>query len=381
MTIVDWGIVALALVLAPIGYRHGLLVAVLGFGGFAGGAALGARLAPLLLDGGSASPYAPGVALLGGIVLGGVSAVLLESFAVAIRARLMAGRISSSVDAIGGAIGFVALAVAVAWVVGALALNAPALRGVRADVQGSLILGEVNRAVPPSGPILNVLNRFQPTPQLNGPSADVEPPPKGVLSDPDIVAASDSVVHVVGMACGLTVSGSGWVGAPGLVVTNAHVVAGEEETTVVTRDGTELAATPTVYRSHDDIAVLRVEGLDAEPLPMAKDPRAGTSGAVLGFPGVGEFASVPARLGTTGEVSSQDSYGRGPTRRRMTSFRGKVISGNSGGPFVDRRGRVGATVFAATVDAKRPEGLGVPNDIVRDALAGAGGSVDTGPCL
>jgi len=381
MTIIDWAIVALAVVLAPVGYRQGLLVAGLGLGGFAGGAVVGARLAPLVLDGGAASPYAPGIALLGGIVVGGLSATLLESVAVAIRTRFLSGGASRSVDSLGGAAAFVALALGIAWVLGALALNAPALSGVREDVQRSVILGAVNDVVPPSGPILNVLNRIEPTPQLSGPSADVGEPDKAILSDPEVLAASDSVVHVLGTSCGLTVSGSGWVAGPGLVVTNAHVIAGEEDTYVVTRDGAELDATPTLYRPENDIAVLRVEGLDRPPLPLAAEQQTGKNGAVLGFPGSGEFSRIPARLGTTGEVSSQDSYGRGPIRRQMTSFRGDVISGNSGGPLVDGRGRVLTTVFAATLEASPPEGLGIPNEIVRDALDAAGERVGTGPCL
>lgn len=367
--------------LAPIGYRQGLLVAGLGLGGFAGGAVIGARLAPLLLEGGAASPYAPGIALLGGVVIGGLSATLLESVAVAIRARFLSGGLSRSVDSLGGAAALVALAVGIAWVLGALALNAPALRGVRDDVQRSVILSAVNGVVPPSGPILNVLNRIEPTPELSGPSANVGEPRRAILSDRDVLAASDSVVHVLGTSCGLTVSGSGWVAGPEIVVTNAHVIAGEEDTYVVTRDGTELDAMPTLYRPDDDLAVLRVEGLDRPPLPLASEPRTGTNAAALGFPGSGEFSAVAARLGTTGEVSSQDSYGRGPIRRQMTSFRGEVISGNSGGPLVDARGRVLTTVFAATLKANPPEGLGVPNEIMREAIGEADGRVGTGPCL
>ncbi|MEO7197646.1 MAG: trypsin-like peptidase domain-containing protein, partial [Solirubrobacterales bacterium] len=277
---------------------------------------------------------------------------------------------------------FIVLALTVAWVAGALALNAPALRGVRDDVQRSLILGALNEAVPPSGPVLNVLNRITRTPELSGPSADVPPAGRRILDDPEVLAASDSVVHVLGTACGLTVSGSGWIAGDGIVVTNAHVVAGEDDTYVVTSDGTELDASVSVYRPDDDVAVLRVDGLTQPPLPLAPKPRSGTVGAVLGYPGEGDFAAVPARLGTTGEVTSQDSYGRGPIQREMTSFRGNVISGNSGGPLVDERGRVQATVFAATVDADRSEGLGVPNQAVRDALDAAGaGAAGTGPCI
>ena len=126
--------------------------------------------------------------------------------------------------------------------------------------------------------------------------------------------------------------------------------------------------------------MLRVAGLAQRPLPLDERARSGAQGAVLGFPGAGDFRSIPARLGTTGEVTSEDSYGRGPIQRRMTSFRAEVISGNSGGPFVDGEGEVSTTVFAATVDADPPQGLGVPNDVVARALDDAAGPVGTGPC-
>ena len=105
-----------------------------------------------------------------------------------------------------------------------------------------------------------------------------------------------------------------------------------------------------------------------------------TSAAVLGFPGDGDFSAISARLGTTGDVTSEDSYGNGPIQRQMTSFRGDVIAGNSGGPVVDGEGRVQTTVFAATVDSPRSEGLGVPNQAVREALGSAGAPTGSGPC-
>ena len=289
MTIIDWAIIALAAVMAPVGYRQGLLVAGLGLGGFAVGAVIGARVAPLLLDAGSSSPYAPGIALLGGVLVGGTIAILGEALAMAIRSRWMRGRLSSSADSIGGAVAFVALALAISWVVGALALNAPALRGLREEAQSSAILGAVNSVAPPSGPVLHVLNRVGRTPELSGPSADVAAPDPEILGDPDIQRAAESVVHVVGIACGLNVSGSGWVGGDGLVVTNAHVIAGQEDTTVITRSGAELSATPTVFRPDDDIAVLLVEGLAEPPLPLAEEPRSGNQRRGPRLPGGGRL--------------------------------------------------------------------------------------------
>jgi S1-C subfamily serine protease len=229
--------------------------------------------------------------------------------------------------------------------------------------------------------VLNVLNRIDPTPDVEGPEARVAAPDAAIARDPEVRAAGQSVVRVLGTACGLGVAGSGWVAEPGLVVTNAHVVAGEDDTTVTTQAGVELDATPIHYEPRNDVAVLAVEGLDAQPLGVADVAQKGTEGAVLGYPENGPFTIAPARLGQTGEVTSQDSYGRGPVTRLMTPFRADVRTGNSGGPVVDGDGEVLATVFAAEVGGKPDSGLGVPNQVVEQALAANAGPVDTGPCV
>ena len=186
------------------------------------------------------------------------------------------------------------------------------------------------------------------------------------------------MVKVLGTACGLGVEGTGWVAAPGLVVTNAHVVAGESDTTVSRPDGHRVGADAEVYDTRNDLAVLRAP-LGLPPLRIAARARRGEPAAVLGYPENGPLTFEAARLGSTRTVISEDSYGRGPLRRRLTSLRGTVRSGNSGGPVVDGRGRVLATVFAATSGGP-PGGFAVPDGVVRRALARAGHTVDTGPC-
>ncbi len=380
MTAIDWAIVILVLLLLPVGYRQGMLVGVLALAGFAFGALLGSRLGPLVLNEGSASPYAPAVALIGGLLVGGVLAMALESVGTTIRPRLVRHPAVARLDAAGGAVVVGLLGLAIAWVVGAVALNTPALKPYRDDIQRSQILSALNQRFPPSGPLLNALNSVDLTPSLEGPSADVAAPKKGILAEPAVEEAGASVVRVSGTACGLIVTGSGWVAAPELVVTNAHVLAGHDSSTVETRDGAAFDGFAVVYRPRDDIAVLRVPGLTATPLELASDPQRGIPGAIAGYPGGGDLSVVPARLGTTGEVSSQDSYGRGPIDRRMTSFRGEVLSGNSGGAVIDATGRVLTTVFASTVGTDPPEGLGVPNEIATKVLTRAGEPVGTGPC-
>jgi hypothetical protein len=342
------------------------------------GAFIGGRLAPVFLEDGSSSPYAPMVALAGALLIGGMIAVVLEAVGQEVRHRFVRDGASAAVDGVGGAALLAALALGMAWVVGAVALHTPGAKDVRKTVQRSAILQGLNDLLPPSGPILNTLNRIDPTPIVKGPAANVGPPDAGVARDPDVDRAGDSVVRVLGTACGLGIEGSGWMAAPDLVVTNAHVIAGEDDTTVTTRAGGEQDAVPVHYEPRNDIAVLRVN-LDLSPIGTVSDPKSGTGAAILGYPNNGPFNVAPARLGTTQPAISQDSYGRGPIRRKITAVRGRVRSGNSGGPVVDSAGRALGTMFAASTKG-RPHGFAVPNSVVRRALSQSKRPVDTGPC-
>ena len=265
-----------------------------------------------------------------------------------------------------------------AWLFGAVALHTPGAAELRRDVQESLILRSLNELLPPSGPIINALNRVDPAPSITGPAPSVGAPNARITSDPEVVRAGGSVVRVLGTACGLGVEGSGWMAAPGLVVTNAHVVAGQDDTSVTSQGGTGVDATAVAYDPANDLAVLRVD-LDVSPLPALRRPQPGVAAAVLGYPENGPFTATPARFGATTEVISQDAYGRGPIRRQISALRGEVRSGNSGGPVLDAQGRVLGTVFAAATSGP-PGGYAIPNSVVAAALSGAGRPVDTGPC-
>jgi S1-C subfamily serine protease len=384
VTGLDWLIIAFSLAMAVWGYQQGLIVGVLSLAGFAVGAFLGSRLGPALLPEGSHSPYAPATALLGALMIGGIVAVSMEGIAVAARRRLLgvSGRRRgvAVAESSGGALLLVALALGLAWLFGAVALNAPGAKGLRQAVQQSAILRALNDAFPPSSGLINALNRIDPRVSIPGPSPDVAAPDSKIARDPEVRAASGSVVRVLGTACGLGVEGSGWVAAPGLVVTNAHVVAGETDTTVTPAGSdSSLDATAVHFDPTNDLALLRVGGMDDAPLSFAPAVRSGTTGAVLGYPENGPLTVTPARVGATGPVITQDSYGRGPVTRQLTALRGEVRSGNSGGPLVDGDGRVMGTVFAATTEGK-PGGYAVPNGVVAGALSDSSGAVSTGPC-
>jgi S1-C subfamily serine protease len=377
VTGIDWVILGAVVLLALFGWAQGFLAGVLALVGFAAGAWLGTRIAPLILEGGDESQWAPAFALIGALVAGGVLAASFEGVGARLRARFSSPAFAA-VDGVLGAALTACVGLLIAWVLGAVALQAGP--DIRRDVQRSAILRQLNAVLPPTGPLLNTLRALDPFPRIDGPEARVPAPRAAIARDPQVAAASDSVVKILGSACGVGVEGSGWVAEPGVVVTNAHVVAGQDDTRVLLR-GEEpgLPAQAIVFDTRNDLAVLRVDGLDAPELPLARESRSGTSAAILGFPLNGPYDVRAGRLGDTREVVSQDAYGRGPVRRNIVSLRGAVRSGNSGGPMVDGAGRVVTTIFAATTSGPRG-GYGVPNAIVRDALAGAGGPVDTGPC-
>ncbi len=386
MTAIDWLIVAFTVLLAGYGYLQGFIIGILSLAGFALGALIGTRVGPLLLPSGAHSQYAPLFGLVGALLAGGVLASGLEGVGAVARGVLRFPGLRI-VDGLLGAVLIAAVGLGVSWIVGAVALQSSGSLTLRADIQRSVILRGLNRLLPPSGPILNALARFDPLPSVNGPEAAVPAPRRGILAARGVRDARGGVVRVLGTACGLGVEGSGWVAAPGIVVTNAHVVAGETDTVVqIGGRGRGLTARALVFDPHDDIAVLSVPALREPALRVLADPQRGTSVAILGYPQDGPFRAEPGRLGQTGPVHTEDAYGHGPVIRSIAALRGRVRPGNSGGPLVDARGRVAATVFAAITSggpASGPGGFAVPNRLVLAALRHAEitpAPVGTGQC-
>jgi S1-C subfamily serine protease len=387
MTQLDWIIVAIAAILASFGFRRGFIVGALSLGGFALGVVIGTRLGPLLLPKGSASPYAPAFGLVGALLAGAILASGLEGLGFKLRRSLRIPGIGLLDGLLGAALG-AAVGLGIVWIVAAVAAQAPGQNQLRLDIQRSAILQALNRDLPPSGPILNALARLDPLPSIAGPSPSVSAPPPRIARSPGVKAASRSVVRVLGTACGLAIEGSGWVAEHDVVVTNAHVVAGEQDTTVqVGGDSPGLPAQAIAFDPADDLAVLRVPGLGQPALSLVPAPSTGTAGAILGYPENGPFDIRPGRIGRTQTVLTQDAYGRGPVSRVLTPLRGLVRPGNSGGPLVDTDGHVLTTVFAGTIGGGPHGGYGVANATVASVLAGAlaqagaGGQVSTGPCV
>jgi S1-C subfamily serine protease len=185
-------------------------------------------------------------------------------------------------------------------------------------------------------------------------------------------------VRVLGTSCGVGVEGSGWFVSRHLVVTAAHVVAGEGDTVVVVHGRTRpVRARAVAFDSHNDVAVLRVGGARGTPLRIA-DPHPGAAVAIVGYPENGSLRLTPGRVGHTQVVLTQDAYGHGPVSRTITAVAGRVQHGDSGAPAIDGSDRVQSTIFAARIGGA--SGYGVPGSLVRRALDSVRGTVSTGSC-
>ena len=375
--VVDWIALGLVAVSALAGMRRGLVVTALSFGGLVAGAYAGSRVAPHLLRGGSGSAWTPLAGLIGAML----GAVLLQTLA-GIAGSMARGGLRLTplrlVDSFGGLVVGAAAGVVLVWVLSATALLVPGQASLRRDVQRSAVVRRLDQAVPPRR-LLKLLARIDPFPSIAGPTPPSTPPSPQIAGNAAVRHAAQDVVRVLGTACGVGVEGSGWFATDDLVVTAAHVVAGERDTGVEIPglSGTH-AADVVAFDPHNDIAVLRVQQRASFALPLV-DPQPGAAVAVVGYPEDGPLQSTPGRIGRTAVALTQDAYGNGPVERTITALSGDIRHGDSGAPAIDANGAVEATIFAARLGTTG--GYGVPSSVVRRVLDSAGtASVSTGSC-
>jgi S1-C subfamily serine protease len=357
-------VLALAAVAAiAIGWRRGALVTALSMVGLIVGLWIGLMLAPVVVA--WAMPQGHGsmiartvlaavVVLICGSVLYGVA----STFGAVMRGRIGRRGALSGVDSAGGAvIGVIAWA-AVVWLVAGFAQSssiypaaqlASASRIVSvlddiAPIPPSTALGALDDALAGAG-LPEVFSGNETIPDAAAPDPTI----------PDAVRAqSQSVVKVDALqsSCSMESTGSGWVESQGLVVTNAHVVAGSSSVHVVTQDDRGYDASVVAFDSQRDVAVLRVPDLPAPALSTGSPLKAGDPAVVAGFPGGGPYTLGSARVRGELTAAGTDIYQRNAVVRDVYSLRAIVRPGNSGGPLFDDRGEVVGMVFArSTTDA------------------------------
>jgi uncharacterized membrane protein required for colicin V production len=344
-------LIALILVLAVVhGWTTGAVIQVAAMGGFCAGLVIGA-LAAVPIAHRMSGTYRPFVVF--GIIIG--SAAILGAIGELVGRRVQRSLHNAplrSGDKVAGVVVGVVAALVSVWFVGNLLAASPSIP-LGDAARDSMALGRLNGLMPSLPEVMARVESLLGTNDL--PIVFVNPPPGVVapasLPDAQATAATaqvsrDSVVKVVGQACGVTKVGSGFVAAPDLVVTAAHVVAGETATTVSGTTGSHLAVV-LGYDPRLDVAVLRVPGLGLPALPLTGQTVArGTTAAVVGYPEGGPFRFTPAASTARIEAVGLDIYGRSLTVRNVYELHGVVVPGNSGGPLVATGEQVGTAGIA-----------------------------------
>ncbi|WP_395245932.1 MarP family serine protease [Agromyces sp. MMS24-K17] len=216
---------------------------------------------------------------------------------------------------------------------------------------------------------------------LDGPTVAPDAP-TGDVTDPEILAATASVVRITGTAfeCGSSLAGSGFVVAPDRIVTNAHVVAGVDEPMVEAPGGAVAAGRVVAYDVDQDLALIAVDGFDVAPLGLADPPGVDAEAAIAGYPFGGPFQLRPATVVGTSPLSiSTDGV---PSTRDVMTLAARVDHGNSGGPVLTGDGLVGGVVFAKS-DSVASVGFAIPVTTLAPLAQSATSlseAVDSGSC-
>jgi S1-C subfamily serine protease len=357
VNVLDWLLVVLTLAYGISGYWQGFVTGAAATLGLLVGGALGVLALPVLIGG-----FAPSLTLsLGALVGVLVTASMGQAVGSVVGSRArdrITWKPARSLDAIGGAALSTVAVCLVAWALG-YAVSGTRLPSISDQVRSSAVLSRIDDVMPDGAErILGAFNRVVDSslfprylePFTDEQIVDVRRPDRAVLDRPGVLRVADSIVKVSGeaTACDRMIVGSGFVYDDDRVMTNAHVVAGVEEPTV-TVGSEQLSATVVVYDPQLDVAVLAVDGLDAEPLRFDGTADSGDPGVVLGFPENGPYNAQPARVRSRQSLRGPDIYEEGSVVRDVYSIRALVRSGNSGGPLVSPTGRVLGVVFAASL--------------------------------
>ena len=358
MNALDWLLVLLVLAYALSGYWQGFVTGAFATTGLLLGGLFGIWLAPVLLGDVDPSLMVSLGALFIVILCASLGQATLQYAGAKVRDRITWQPIRA-LDAVGGALLSALAVLLVAWALG-VAVSGSRIGSVTPLVRSSSVLSAVDQALPhrASG-VLQAFNDVVGTsffPDYLEPFAperivEVGPGPRRLLNDPDVLAAQESVLKVLGTnRCGRGVEGTGFVYAPDRLMTNAHVVAGVEDPEIVV-GGSSVDAEVVEYNPDLDIAILAFESDRIPALAFAR-AKPGDGVAILGYPQDGPFDVQPGRIRDDQKLRSPNIYGDGTVIRQVFSLRGLVRPGNSGGPILTSKGDVAGVVFAASVTDK-----------------------------
>lgn len=391
MTFLDALVIVLLIGAAWSGYRRGFINSTVALVGAIGGAAIGIRIAPALM--GQISDNSAKVAAGIACVILGVGVGEIGGTAVG---RALSGRVTwrpaKALDHGLGLVGYTLAVLVVTWMI-ALPLGSVPFPWLASAVRSSAVLGAVDKVMPDG--LRDVSTRMRQLfddsgfpaildPLTPSPDVQVGVPDAALAASPALQKAGRSVLKIRGAApsCSRRIEGSGFVIAPGKVLTNAHVVAGTSRVTVEQGADT-LGATVVVYDPIRDLAVLDVPGLTRPPLKFAKTPaKASDSAAPAGYPLDGPLTITPGRIRSQIRLNGPNIYSTTTVTRDVYTLRADVRAGNSGGPLLAPDGSVLGVVFGAAID-KPDIGFALTDAEVAPVVARGlidGRAADTGAC-
>jgi S1-C subfamily serine protease len=383
----DLMVIAAAGAAAVGGYRLGFLARATSWIGLGIGLFLGARFLPgalSLFDGPDPTSklLVAAVVLIGGAFAGQALGLVAGSSLSRIVPVGPARALDRGVGALVGTLG----------VLTSLWLLLPAIADVPGTIsrqaRSSTIAQWVDGVAPPPPDTLLALRRlvgettFPRVFEALRPAPVTGPPPASTgIPEAILNRVTASTVKVSGEACNRIQEGSGFAAGNDLVVTNAHVVAGERRTEVTRPDGRKLRATVVHFDPNRDLAVLQVTGLGQQPLPVGS-AKVGARGAVFGHPGGQDPLRIaPAAIRQRVDAVGRDLYDARTTRRDVFILASDLRPGDSGGALVDLNGAVVGVAFAIAPD--RPgTSYAVTSEELKKALAAPrAAAANTGPCL
>jgi S1-C subfamily serine protease len=356
--------------------------------GFFGGLFIGALLEPHTIVWGHTAATRGVITIT--TTLG--SALLLltvgEYLGSRLKHRLVSVKIVNSYDnAFGAVLGIASMLFSI-WLTTAVLSTLP-YPSVQTAIHKSAIIRLLDRSLPGAPNVIASLGHLVDPNGFPQVFLGSEPIPRGNISLPslgDLQKAvnldKDSVVKVAGQGCGGIVEGSGFIVEPGLIATNAHVVAGIRHPYVQDANG-EHGGSVIWFDPNLDFAVVRVSNLAGKPLLISsKAAESGTPAAVVGYPGGGAFNASSAAVLDSFTASGRNIYGKGNTNREVYEIQADVIPGNSGGPLIDKTGTVIGVIFAESTSYKHV-GYALTTPAVTSAIAQAvrhNQPVSTGKC-
>lgn len=380
-------ILDIVLVVVLIGYllhglRRGLMLSLGGIVGVALGAVAAFFVVPFAAAAIPGDTWRVPIVLLIALVLLGIGHALGSAVGGIVRRGVDRTPLRVPDRIAGGAVDVVVAALLMSMLAfGIGSLGVPVLSNA---IASSLVLQDIHRLTPQpvqeglaqlrslvvrdaSGRVIDIAS-----PQA--PSA----PPSLDTNTPRLEAAARSVLKVTGVAyaCAQTQSGSGFVAAPGRVITNAHVVAGVSEPVLQTPDGSTATGRIVYFDPNHDLAVIAVDGLAAPPLPLAGTLTVGEKAVFDGYPLGGPFQSEPAAVRGVASTSVQDIYRAQRSTMQIYSLAAQVKQGNSGGPLLTLDGAVAGVIFAKSAD-DRPLGYALTPQELSPVVAKAEASTAT----